>query len=140
MVYPTRAIWPTFLPTLGLHKALMAPEKQERINGWIISRYSFFFVTFGSSFVHSWVPNYLFGAVSSFNWMTWIVPENNALANITGSVSGLGLYPIPSWNILNFNGGLVVPFYSQVNQYFVSILGFIAIVEFITPIEWLHPS
>lgn len=38
--------------------------------------------------------------LSGFNWMTWIAPSNVNLAAITGSYSGLGLNPIPTfdWN------------------------------------------
>ena len=30
-------------------------------------------------------------ALSTFNWMTWIKPDNQNLAVVTGSVGGLGL-------------------------------------------------
>ncbi|KAK7681141.1 hypothetical protein QCA50_015756 [Cerrena zonata] len=39
VIYPTRSIWPSILPTLAVNKALMKPEKHENINGWTISRY-----------------------------------------------------------------------------------------------------
>ena len=47
-----------------------------------------------------WIPDYLFQALSTFNWMTWIKPDNQNLAVITGSVGGLGLNPITTfdWN------------------------------------------
>lgn len=34
------------------------------------------------------------------NWMTWIAPNNFALANITGSYGGMGFNPISTldWN------------------------------------------
>lgn len=129
-VYPIKALWPTILPTLALNKALMQPGKKENINGWTISRYSFYFLTFGSSFLYFWFPNYIFQALSTFNWLTWIKPDNFNLAAITGSVTGLGLNPITTfdWNVIDSNGALVIPFYSQANQYIGMILGFICIV------------
>ncbi|KAK6199216.1 OPT oligopeptide transporter protein-domain-containing protein [Scheffersomyces amazonensis] len=129
-VYPTAAVWPTLLPTIALNKALMQPEKREVINGWKISRYYFFFLTFAASFVYFWVPDYLFQALSYFNWMTWIAPDNFNLAMITGSISGLGLNPIPTfdWNIISFNGPLYLPFYNQVNNYIGMIIGFFCII------------
>jgi len=41
------------------------------------------------------------------NWMTWIAPNNFALANITGSYGGMGFNPISTldWNTA---GGLIV--------------------------------
>ena len=129
-IYPIKSIWPTILPTLALNKALMQPERKENINGWSISRYAFFFTVFASSFLYNWFPTYLFQALSTFNWITWIKPENFNLAVITGSVSGLGFNPVPTfdWNILNYNKALTIPFYSQANQYIGSLIAFIVII------------
>ena len=38
--------------------------------------------------LYFWIPDYLFQALSTFNWMTWIKPDNQNLAVITGSVGG----------------------------------------------------
>ena len=129
-IYPIKSIWPTILPTLALNKALMQPERKENINGWTVSKYNFLFITFGCSFLYFWVPNYLFGALSTFNWMTWIAPTNFKLAAITGSVSGLGLNPIPTfdWNIISYNNPLEIPFYSTIMQYFGSLIAFLCII------------
>ncbi|KAF5211161.1 OPT family small oligopeptide transporter [Clavispora lusitaniae] len=130
LVYPTTALWPSIMPTLALNKALMQPEKKANINGWTISRYSFYFITCAASFLYFWIPDYLFQALSTFNWMTWIKPESFNLAAITGSVSGLGLNPITTfdWNVISYNSPLVVPFFSQANQYIGSIIAFFCIV------------
>ncbi|OBA20920.1 OPT-domain-containing protein [Metschnikowia bicuspidata var. bicuspidata NRRL YB-4993] len=129
-VYPTRSIWPSILPTLALNKALVQKEPKENINGWKISRYNFFLVAFIGSFVYFWLPDYLFEALSYFNWMTWIAPNNATLAVITGSIGGLGLNPITTfdWNIISFNSALIIPFYSQLNQYIGSIIAFFCII------------
>ncbi|KAG2734253.1 hypothetical protein G9P44_002259 [Scheffersomyces stipitis] len=129
-VYPSEAIWPTILPTLALNRALMVPEKKEIINGWRISKYYFFFITFAASFVYFWIPDYLFGALSTFSWLSWIRPYNFNLVAITGSNYGLGLNPIPTfdWNTINFNAPLILPFFTQVNSYVGTLIGFFAIV------------
>ncbi|GEQ68736.1 hypothetical protein JCM33374_g2404 [Metschnikowia sp. JCM 33374] len=129
-VYPTYSLWPTLLPTLALNKALLQNEPKEIINGWKISRYNFFFVVCGASFLYFWFPDYIFQALSTFNWITWIAPNNKTLAVITGSVNGLGLNPITTfdWNIISSNGPLNLPFYSNANQYIGSILGFFCIL------------
>lgn len=129
-IYPVKALWPTVLPSLALNRALLVPERKESINGWKISRYNFFFIVTASSFLYFWLPNYLFAALSTFNWLTWIAPDNFVLAAITGSETGLGINPIPSfdWNILNFNSCLTIPFYSQANQYVGLIIGAIIII------------
>lgn len=129
-VYPIRAMWPTLLPTLALNRALLTPERKENINGWTISRYNFFFITTACAFVYFWLPNYLFAALSTFNWMTWIAPDNFNLATVTGTISGLGLNPIPSfdWNVLTFNTPFAVPFFAQVNYYAGSVVAFFIII------------
>lgn len=129
-VYPTRAIWPSILPTLALNKALLQSEPKEIINGWKISRYNFFLIVSSASFLYFWLPNYLFQALATFNWMTWIAPKNKTLATVTGSVQGLGLNPIASfdWNIIDFNAALTIPFYSQFNQYIGMFISFFCIL------------
>ena len=127
--YPVKAIWPSVLPTIALNQALLAPERRENINGWTISRYYFFYIACAGLFLYFWIPNYLFQALSTFNWMTWIKPDNFNLAMITGSVSGLGVNPITTfdWNIIDSNGPLVIPFFSQAYLYAGMLLSFFII-------------
>ena len=73
-VYPSKALWPTILPTIALNRALMNEDENNAVHGWRISRYSFFLVAFCASFVYNWVPSYLFKALSLFNWPTWFAP------------------------------------------------------------------
>lgn len=138
-VYPVRAMWPTILPTLALNRALLMPEKKSNINGWTLSRYKFFFIFFLASFFYFWFPNYLFEALSYFNWLSWIAPENFTLNLVTGFISGLGMNPIPTfdWNIINWNLALTIPFYSQINQYIGTLLGFFIIIAmYYTNFHW----
>lgn len=129
-IYPTRAMWPTLLPTLALNQALLKPEHKEKINGWTISRYRFFSVAFVALALYFWFPDYIFGALSLFNWTTWIAPNNFNLAVVTGTVSGLGLNPVPTfdWNIIGYNYPLSTPFFSQANQVAGVVLAFFAIL------------
>lgn len=129
-VYPKKAMWPTLLPTIALNRALMNEDPPTNINGWKISRYSFFFVVFMASFCYNWLPSYLFKALSTFNWPTWFLPNLIHLVNITGTNQGLGLNPLPSldWNIIDMAGCLTVPFYTYANQYIGMLLGFVTIL------------
>ncbi|KAG5370336.1 Oligopeptide transporter 2 [Yarrowia sp. E02] len=99
-VYPVKAMWPALLPTLAVNRALMKKNRKESINGWKMSRYTFFLIMFAGSFLYFWVPNYLMQFLQTFNWMTWIAPKNADLAVVTGSIAGLGFNPIPTfdWN------------------------------------------
>lgn len=129
-VYPSRAIWPSILPTLALNKALLQPEPKENINGWKISRYNFFFVAFVASFLWFWFPDFVFTALSTFDWITWIAPNNLNLATVTGSQTGLGLNPITTfdWNVISYNAPLAIPFFSTANQYIGSLIAFFCIL------------
>lgn len=112
LIYPIERIWPTNFPTLALNRALLKPEPTNlAANGWTISRYRFFVYCFIGMFAYFWLPTYLFSALSNFNWMTWIDPKNFNLAAITGSVSGLGINPIPTfdWNVID---SMVPPLYT----------------------------
>ncbi|CCE77999.1 Piso0_000609 [Millerozyma farinosa CBS 7064] len=129
-IYPSKSLWPSVLPTLAVNRALLVPEKGENIHGWTISRYGYFFIIFAASFVWYWVPGYLFTALSTFNWLTWIKPDNFNLATITGGSSGLGFNPIPTfdWNVINaVVYPLVYPFFNVLNNFAGAIIGFFVI-------------
>lgn len=126
VIYPVVAVWPTILPTIAINKALIQPEKKENIYGWTISRYSFFLLVFLISFLYFWVPDYLFTALSTFNWISWAAPNSLNVATITGSQTGLGLNPITTfdWNIISYNTPLAIPFFAQLNLYIGTLIGF----------------
>ncbi|KAK9242757.1 OPT oligopeptide transporter protein-domain-containing protein [Lipomyces tetrasporus] len=118
-VYPSKAVWPTMLPTLQLNRTLLTPETKRTINGWKISKYRLFNILLAFSFVYFFIPDFLFTALSTFNWMTWIAPNNKNLAFVTGSKIGAGFNPIASfdWSVLNYASPMVVPFFTYANRY-----------------------
>ena len=125
-VYPVKAMWPGSLYTIAMNRALLSEEPKENINGWTISRYKFFFVSFGAMFCYYWLPGYLFTALSTFNWMTWIAPFNYNLAVITGSSSGLGVNPWPTfdWNVATAQfPSLTNPFFNILHRFMGVALG-----------------
>ncbi|KAG5358573.1 Oligopeptide transporter 2 [Yarrowia sp. B02] len=127
-IYPTKAMWPLQMPEIALNRALLDPERKQRINGWTISKYWYFLVVFVIFFVYFWVPNYLFTALSNFNWMTWIAPDNVNLALLTGQ-SGMGLNPIPTFDPTNIGASSVVyPWWSIVNSMIGTILGTMTVI------------
>ncbi|KAK9320306.1 OPT oligopeptide transporter protein-domain-containing protein [Lipomyces orientalis] len=139
VVYPTKAVWPTVLPTIALNRALLLPEKKTSANGWTMSRYRFFFICFWAMFVYFWIPDYLFTALSTFNWMTWISPQNFKLAVITGSTLGLGFNPITTfdWAVASYSGPLVVPTFAVLNAYAGQFFGaFFVLALYWTNYKW----
>ena len=125
-VYPVKALWPTILPIIAMNRALTRLEPRENIYGWTISRYKFFYICTISMAIYYWVPGYIFTALSTFNWMTWISPENVTLAILTGSSLGLGLFnPITTfdWNVATSSyAALAQPFFSTCTMWFGTLL------------------
>jgi hypothetical protein len=82
-------------------------------------------------FVYFWFPNYIAAFLSYFSWITWIAPNNVKLAAITGSQSGLGLNPIPTfdWNVVTATTSpLISPFFTTVNNFLGMFISFPIIV------------
>jgi hypothetical protein len=80
---------------------------------------------FGAMFVYFWFPVYIIQAVSCFNWMTWIAPDNVNLAAVTGNAGGLGLNPLPTWDwsrITVVVDPLIDPFYSVLNCFLGTLI------------------
>lgn len=124
LVYPSYAIWPQNLATIALSKAFHA-GKNETANGWRISRMRYFLICFCGMFVYFWFPNYIFQALSYFNWITWIAPDNITLAAVTGSVTGLGLNPLPTfdWNqVVVVADPLINPFFTMANIFLGAVV------------------
>lgn len=139
-VYPVKAVWPSLLPTLAVNKALLAPNRKETINGWTITKYKFFLILVACSFAYFWLPNYLFEALSYTNWMTWIAPENETLARVTGSLQGMGYNPIPTfdWNMATAAySPVAMPLYTVLNDYIaVFISGLVILGLYYTNNFW----
>ncbi|KAK9466093.1 OPT oligopeptide transporter protein-domain-containing protein [Lipomyces arxii] len=129
-VYPSKAVWPTILPTLQLNRTLLVPEQKRNVNGWTISKYKLFNILLAVSFVYFFIPDYLFTALSTFNWMTWIAPKNKTLAYVTGSTAGVGFNPLPTfdWAVINYATPMVLPFFTSANQYIGTIIGAVIVL------------
>ncbi|KAI9932417.1 hypothetical protein MW887_008658 [Aspergillus wentii] len=137
LVYPASMIYPKCLSTIALNKALHSDEGRDAYaNGWTISRYRFFMYCFVGMFFYYWFPGYIFQALSYFNWINWISPENVTLAVICGGINGMGLNPWPTfdWNIVYaIFDPIIFPFYSLLNN--VSGM-FIAVFVVMVPMYW----
>ncbi|KAK9318825.1 OPT oligopeptide transporter protein-domain-containing protein [Lipomyces orientalis] len=131
VIFPVKAVFPNVLPTLALSRALVVRETKTSVSGWTLSRQKFFFLVFGLSFCYFWVPDLLFKALSTFNWMTWIAPKNVTLAMVTGSFIGFGVNPVPTfdWAVINYGAPLVYPFFAFMNKFIgVLISGIIMVI------------
>ncbi|KAL4781301.1 OPT oligopeptide transporter protein-domain-containing protein [Aspergillus varians] len=126
VVVPRELIWPGLLSVTTLVTTLHnigQQEMQERYKTWRMSRYAFFTIVFCVSFCWYWFPDFIFPALSNFNFACWIRPKSVVVNQLLGVKSGMGLIPItfdwsqisylgspllvPTWAILNIAGALV---------------------------------
>jgi hypothetical protein len=80
---------------------------------------------FGAMFVYYCFTGYIIQAMAYFNWITWIAPDNVNLAAVTGSVNGLGLNPLPTWDwyqLTVVTDPLINPFYSIFNGFLGTLI------------------
>lgn len=96
IVYPSSMIWPQNLITSTVFSTLAKQDLTDAIHvsrvNW--SRYKMFSIVAIGSFVWYWFPGFIFKALSYFNWVCWIAPDNVVVNQIFGVSSGLGIIPI----------------------------------------------
>ncbi|KAJ7462813.1 glutathione transporter [Mycena galericulata] len=115
VVWPASMIWPSALVNSALFNTLHQNYgKRDRGH---MTRERFFCIAFACSFVWYWVPGYLFTALSVFNWVCWIKPNNVTVNALFGANSGLGMSILTfDWSMISFIGSpLVTPWWSQMN-------------------------
>jgi OPT family oligopeptide transporter len=109
VVWPSSMIWPGALVNSALFNTLH--RNYGKKDDGHMSRERFFFIAAGCSFLWYWVPGYLFTALSAFNWVCWIVPQNVPVNVLFGTNTGLGMSVLTfDWTMISFIGSpLVTP-------------------------------
>jgi hypothetical protein len=76
-----------------------------------MSRHRYFLYVSIGAFLYYWLPGYLFVALSTFNWVCWIAPENPTVNILFGTQTGLGMSLLTfDWSMISFLGSpLVTP-------------------------------
>lgn len=116
-------IWPSNLVTCTLFNTLHG-HKHNTVHGGT-SRQKFFFAVFFGSCVWHFFPGYLFQALSFFNWVCWIAPNNIVVNQLFGYYSGLGMSVITfDWSQVAYLGSpLAVPWWVSANV----VCGFVSL-------------
>ncbi|KAI1798991.1 small oligopeptide transporter [Daldinia bambusicola] len=96
LVYPAAMMWPSQFGYTSLFYALHDKSKSDgtKSNGWVISRYRYFFIVTSGMFLYYWIPGVLWQGLSVFAFVTWIKPENAVLNQLFGGFTGLSLIPL----------------------------------------------
>lgn len=125
-------IWPTNLVTCALFNTLHSQQYAGIGNRGGLSREWFFLYAFLGSFVWYFFPGYIFQALSYFNWVCWIAPNNVVVNQLFGYYSGLGMSLVTfDWSQIAFTGSpLATPWWAAANV----AVGFIFFFWILTPV------
>ena len=110
-------IWPTNLVTCALFNTLHSQQYAGIGTRGGISRERFFTYALIGAFCWYWVPGYLFTALSAFNWVCWIAPNNVVVNQLFGTMSGLSFTVLTfDWSQIAFIGSpLATPWWAAAN-------------------------
>ncbi|OCH85567.1 OPT oligopeptide transporter [Obba rivulosa] len=117
LVQPPSMIWPANLVTCALFNTLHQQVYAGMGNRGGMSRERFFFVAFGCALCWYFFPGYLFQALSFFNWVCWIAPNNIVVNQLFGYSSGLGMSLVTfDWAQIAYIGSpLATPWWAEAN-------------------------
>ncbi|PIL32526.1 transporter [Ganoderma sinense ZZ0214-1] len=132
LVAPPSMIWPVNLVNCALFNTLHSQHYAGIGAHAGISRERFFVYAFTGSFLWYFFPGYIFQALSYFNWVCWIVPNNLVVNQLFGYYSGLGMSLITfDWSQIAYIGSpLATPWWASANV----AAGFVAFFWVLTPI------
>ena len=110
-------IWPTNLVTCALFNTLHSQHYSGMGTRGGISRERFFLYVFIGSFVWYFFPGYIFQALSFFNWVCWIAPNNVVVNQLFGYYTGLGMSLVTfDWSQISYVvSPLATPWWASAN-------------------------
>ncbi|KAI0271699.1 OPT oligopeptide transporter [Gloeopeniophorella convolvens] len=131
LVSPPSMIWPANLVACALFNTLHS-QVYSGFGESGISRERFFLFGFLASCIWYIFPGYLFTALSTFSWVTWIWPNDSKVNQLFGYNSGLGMSILTfDWNNIAFIGSpLATPWWAEANV----TVGFVIFFWILTPI------
>lgn len=133
LVDPPSVIWPQTLINIAMFETLHNKKTNTISSG--LSKYNFFLISMGISFLWYWIPGYLFTGLSYFNFILWNpIFKNNFFMNfLFGVKSGLGVIPI-TFDYTQISQALsgsvfVTPYWVILNTYCSVIIFFIFVLS-----------
>ncbi|KAI4274893.1 MAG: hypothetical protein LQ337_003597 [Flavoplaca oasis] len=133
LVRPPSMIWPATLMSTAMFTTMHKSENKIA-NGWTISRWRFFLLVFSAAFAWYFLPGLLFPALSYFSVVTWFAPQSVVLANLFGTSSGLGLFPVTfDWAQIAYIGSpLLTPWWAAANV----VAGLVIVMWIVAPLMY----
>jgi OPT family oligopeptide transporter len=124
-------VWPSNLVYCVLFNTLHSHQYSGIGTRSGMSRDRFFFIAFVGSVLWYFLPGYIFTALSMFNWVCWIRPDNIVINQLFGYSSGLGMSVLTfDWSQIAYIGSpLATPWWAEANI----AAGFVIFFWAITP-------
>ena len=123
LVWPSAMIYPGVLVNCALFNTLHGNYGKKDTRH--ISRERFFVYAMICSFVWYWFPGYIFTALSIFNWVCWIAPNNVVVNQLFGYQTGLGMgFFTFDWSMISYIGSPLITPVSLVSSVFAQELMF----------------
>ncbi|THH21063.1 hypothetical protein EUX98_g8459 [Antrodiella citrinella] len=128
LVWPASMLWPQNLVTCTILNTFHAEEDSDRGG---LTRYRYFVYVGIAAFCFFFLPGYLFTALSIFNWVCWIAPNNTVINQIFGVYNGLGMSVLTfDWTEITWiSNPLVTPWWAQMHTFF----GFVCFYWILAP-------
>ncbi|EIW86062.1 oligopeptide transporter [Coniophora puteana RWD-64-598 SS2] len=119
LVTPPSMIWPATLVQCALFNTLHSQHYSGMGQHSGPSRERYFLFVFLGSFFWYFFPGYLFQALSWFSWVTWIWPDDTAIAQLFGYFHGMGMSVITfDWSQVSYIGSpLATPWWASANVF-----------------------
>jgi OPT family small oligopeptide transporter len=132
LVWPASMIWPGALVSAAVFNTLH--KNYGKSESGHMSRQRFFVIACLCASAYYWLPGYLFTALSVFNWVCWIAPENVVVNTLFGYSTGMGMSVLTfDWAMIGYIGNpLVTPWWAELN----TMASFIIFFWLLTPILW----
>lgn len=119
LIYPKQMMWPSVLGPCALFETLHV-NTSISVPNWKVSRFRFLVYAFTGSFVLYWLSDLVIPFITYIGaFISWCKPSSAVLAQVFGTKSGLGLFPVTfSWpEITNLSNPLQTPFWAISNIY-----------------------
>ena len=129
LVWPASMIWPQNLIVCTVLNTLHAEEDGQDGR---MTRFKYFCLVLIGAFCWNFVPQFLFMALSTFNWVCWIAPANPYINVLFGSSGGVGMSVLTfDWNQISYIGApMITPWWAVCNMF----VGFVLLVWIVFPI------
>ena len=119
LVKPRVMLWPSILPTVALLNSFHAKQVQETSTKYKMSKFTFFWIVFLSSFCWAWIPSFFAPALGMISILCLFT--SNRTARFLGSSSyqeGVGLFALTlDWSVISGRSPIVTPFWAGLNYF-----------------------